>query len=84
MNDIEKPIVEYICFLVAESGGAPVDRNTRLLEAGALDSISLVRLVQFVEKRFKIDIPDTDIREDLFESAATVAAYVSQRVSEAA
>lgn len=84
MNDIEQPIVEYISFLVVESGGGPVDRNTRLLESGVLDSISLVRLVQFVEKRFKIDIPDTDIREELFESAATVAVYVSQRVSEAA
>ncbi|WP_228000428.1 acyl carrier protein [Nocardia australiensis] len=84
MNDIEQPIIEYISFLVAESGGAAVDRTTLLIESGVLDSISLVRLVQFVEKRFKIDIPDTDIREELFESAATVAVYVSQRMSEAA
>jgi len=84
MNDIEQPIVEYISGLVTEAGGAPIDRETLLLESGVLDSINLVRLVQFVEKRFNIDIPDTDIREDLFESSATVAAYVSQRAVEPA
>ncbi|WP_040801607.1 acyl carrier protein [Nocardia higoensis] len=82
MNDIEQPIVEYISALVAETGGEPVGRATLLLETGVLDSVNLVRLVRFVEKRFKIDIPDTDVREDLFESPATLAAYVSRRATE--
>lgn len=84
MNDIEQPIVEYISGLVVEAGGAPVDRDTHLLESGVLDSINLVRLVQFVEKRFEIDIPDTDIRPELFESSASIAAYISQQATEPA
>ncbi|MFE3056380.1 acyl carrier protein [Nocardia sp. NPDC059091] len=84
MNDIERPIVEYISAMVAETGGAPVDRETPLLEAGLLDSISLVKLVYFLEERFKISIPDTEIRPELFESPANIAAYVSQRAAQPA
>ncbi|MRH92442.1 hypothetical protein GFY24_34325 [Nocardia sp. SYP-A9097] len=84
MNDIEQPIIEYISAMVAETGGAPVNSETPLLEAGLLDSINLVKLVQFLEKRFKISIPDTEIRADLFESPANLAAYVSQRAAQPA
>ena len=84
MNDIEQPIIEYISGVVAETGGAAVDRDTRLLEAGVLDSINLVRLVQFLEERFKISIADGEMGAELFESPASVAAYVRERVTKAA
>ncbi|WP_429424445.1 acyl carrier protein [Nocardia sp. GAS34] len=67
--------------MAAEIGAAPVDRETRLLEIGLLDSISLVKLVHFLEERFEISLPDTEIRADLFESPAHLAAYVSQRMT---
>ena len=84
MSDSEQPILDYISVIVAETGGTPVNRDTGLLEAGVLDSINLVRLVQFLEERFKISIPDTDMGAELFESPATVAAYVARRVTQAA
>ncbi len=84
MNDIEQPIIEYISAMVAEIGGGPVDRGTPLLEIGLLDSISLVKLVHFLEARFKISIPDTEIRAELFQSPAHLAAYVSLRAAQPA
>ena len=84
MSDSEQPIIDYISAMVAETGGTPVTRDTGLLEAGVLDSINLVRLVQFLEERFKISIPDADMGAELFESPATVAAYVARRVTQAA
>ncbi|RMI30536.1 acyl carrier protein [Nocardia stercoris] len=84
MNGIEQPIVEYISAMAVETGGTPVRRDTLLLESGLLDSISLVKLVHFLEERFEISIPETEIREDLFESPAHLAAYVSQRIAQPA
>ena len=81
MNDVEQPIMDYISGVVAETGGAPVTADTQLLEAGVLDSINLVRLVQFLEERFKISIPDGDMGAELFESPASVSAYVARRVA---
>jgi acyl carrier protein len=81
MSEIEQPIMEYIAGVVAETGGGAVTRDTQLLEAGVLDSINLVRLVQFIEERFKISIPDSDFGPELFESPATVSAYVARRAA---
>lgn len=84
MNDIEQPIIEYISAMVAETGESSIGRETPLLEAGLLDSIKLVRLVQFLEKQFQISIPETEIQAELFESPAKIAAYVSQRAAQPA
>ena len=81
MSEIEQPIMDYIAGVVAETGGAPVTRDTQLLEAGVLDSINLVRLVQFLEERFKISIPEADFGPELFESPATVSAYVAKHAA---
>ena len=81
MPEIEQPILDYISGVVAETGGAPVTRETPLLEAGILDSINLVRLVQFLEERFGISIPDGDMGAELFASPASVSAYVERRVA---
>lgn len=80
MSEFEQPILDYITGVVAESGGGPVTRDTQLLDAGVLDSINLVRLVQFLEERFAITIPDADLSPDLFESPASVSNYVARRV----
>ncbi|MEO8756676.1 MAG: acyl carrier protein [Devosia sp.] len=81
MSQFDQPIMEYISGVVAEAGGAPVTPETPLLEAGVLDSINLVRLVQFLEERFKISIPDADMGAELFESPASVSAYVARRMA---
>jgi acyl carrier protein len=79
MNDVEQPILDYISGIVGETGGAPVSRDTPLLEAGILDSINLVRLVQFLEERFGLSISDADMGAELFETPGTVVDYVQKR-----
>jgi acyl carrier protein len=77
MSQYQQPILDYISGVAAEAGGGPVALDTPLLEAGVLDSINLVRLVQFVEERFGLKIPDDHLGPEFFESAASVAAYVA-------
>jgi acyl carrier protein len=80
MSKYEQPIMEFISGVVAESGGPAVARDTPLLETGVLDSINLVRLIQFMEEQFGISIPDGDFGPDLFQSPAALAEYVERRV----
>lgn len=79
MSRYEQPILDFIMGVVAESGGGSVARDTPLLETGMLDSINLVRLIQFLEESFSIQIPDSDFGPELFESPAALAAYVEKR-----
>lgn len=83
MSQYEQPIVDFIAGVAGEAGNGPVTRDTPLLETGVLDSINLVRLVQFLEEQFGIRIPDEDLGPDLFESPASVGAYVEGRLGQA-
>jgi D-alanine--poly(phosphoribitol) ligase subunit 2 len=79
MNDVESSILEHIREVAAASQ-VRIERDTGLLETGLLDSINLVGLIQFLEERFGIRIPDTDIGSDLFTSPASLIAYVEARI----
>jgi len=78
MGEFEQPILDYISAVVAESGGMAVTRETPLLEAGVLDSFAIVRMIQFVEEKFGVQIADRDIGPAVFASAATLTAYVER------
>lgn len=78
-------IVTYLQGVVAESGnGLAVTGDTPLLESGLLDSINLVRLVQFLEEQFAIRIPDSDLGADLFATPAAISAYINKRLAQPA
>ena len=80
MTDVVKSIVSFIEEM--RDGAAaetPIEADTRLIETGVLDSMGLVRLIQFVEQQFGITIPDADVTPDLFNSPADLAAYVAIR-----
>lgn len=78
MTDLVQSIVSFIEEMRdAAATEAPIRADTRLIEAGVLDSMGLVRLIQFVEQQFGITIPDTDVTPDLFNSPADLAAYVA-------
>lgn len=79
MSIAEAAIVEHVRAL-AQRDDLTIGRDTALLELGLLDSINLVGLIQFVEDRFGLRIPDRDIGADLFASPGTLADYVDKRL----
>lgn len=80
MSSVEASIVTFIGELQQGGGTVAVNGETRLLETGLLDSLGLVKLIQFVEQHFGISIPDADVTPDTFASPGVLAAYVAQRV----
>jgi acyl carrier protein len=79
MPDIEQPIIEYVTSLGEGTAGA-IGPDSQLLESGLLDSINLVQLIQFVEERFGVAIPDEDIGPEIFATPATLSAYVTKKL----
>lgn len=49
-----------------------------LLSAGILDSLSILKIVAFVEERFNFSVPDEDVVFDNFSSINALAEYVQQ------
>ena len=55
----------------------PVDR---LFSSGLVDSLNIVEIIQFVESYFSIQVDPTDLSMDNFDSMASVAGYVQDKL----
>lgn len=62
------------------SGSAPVAPDTDLIESKILDSLSLVRLVVFLEDELGTKIPLEDVVPDNFASVGAMASYLVSRL----
>ena len=77
---MEAVIKDYISGeLVQDSTLLPLSNTTSLLDTGVLDSLSLLRLVGFVEERFGIVVDDVDLVPEHFDSVDAICAYVRSR-----
>jgi 2-hydroxymuconate-semialdehyde hydrolase len=62
----------------------PLGNATPLLETGVLDSLSLLRLVLFVQELFGIVVDDVDLIPEHFDSVDAICAYLRSRTRETA
>ncbi len=58
-------------------------RDTDLLQAGLLDSLTLVQLLVEVEAEFGVEIPLDDFDPDEFRTAESIARFVAALSSDA-
>jgi acyl carrier protein len=77
---VETVINDYISReLVQDAGRLPLGNATSLLETGVLDSLSLLRLVVFIQERFGITVDDADLLPEHFDTVDAVCAYLRSR-----
>lgn len=57
-----------------------LDVDTPLIEQGVIDSMGLVKLVLFIEDRFKILIPEEDIEIENFRTVKALSEFISQKI----
>lgn len=62
--------------LVRDAAVLPLDNSTPLLDSGILDSLSLLRLVVFIQDRFGIVMDDLDVVPEHFASVDAICAYL--------
>jgi acyl carrier protein len=63
--------------------GPPLDRDTRLIESGVIDSTGVLELVSFLEERFGIRIEDSEIAPEQLDSVARIEALITRKQREA-
>jgi len=57
-----------------------LDENTPLISSGIVDSFSMVSLKTFLEKKFRISIPDAEATPEAFDSVAKIMQLVDRHV----
>ena len=77
---MEMVINEYISQeLVKDPALLPLADEAPLLDSGILDSLSLLRLVVFVEERFGITMDESDLLPENFASVNAICAHLRAR-----
>ena len=77
---METIISDYISReLVPNAALLPLANDISLLDSGILDSLSLLRLVVFLEERFGITMGDADLLPENFVTVNAICAYLRTR-----
>jgi acyl carrier protein len=77
---VEAIINDYISReLVQDTSLLPLGNATSLLETGVLDSLSLLRLVVFIQEQFGIVVDDVDLVPENFDTVDAICAYLRSR-----
>ena len=77
---MESVINDYISReIVQDPAVLPLSNDTSLLKGGILDSLSLLRLVVFLQDRFEVTVDETDLLPENFDSVDAICAYLRAR-----
>ena len=76
-SDLEKTILDYVIREYLEEGDdREVREDTPLISGGIVDSFSMVSLRRFLEKRYRIEIPDEEATPEAFDTVNRIAELV--------
>ena len=77
---MESVINDYVSKELAQDASLlPLGNATSLLETGILDSLSLLKLVVFIQERFGIVVDDVDLVPENFDTVDAICAYLRSR-----
>ena len=78
MEDMKEMILEYVINEYQEDEDDEITFDTPLISGGFVDSFSMVSLKVFLEKKFKIQIPDDKATPEAFDSVNKIVILVKK------
>lgn len=76
-STVEKFIVEEI---MMAGKGTQIDPESSLIKSGIIDSLSLLRLIDFLEAEFGIMIEDEEVIPENFDNLIIIESLVSNKL----
>jgi len=65
--------------LAPERDLVDLDESLSLIETGILDSMGIVKLVDFIETEYQIKVEDQDLVPDNFEKIGSIAELIARK-----
>lgn len=75
---MKEELIEYIKKEFVEDPDEEIEENTPLISSGLIDSLSVVSLVAFIDKKFGVKIPDEKGTVDNFETVNKIIEVVNE------
>jgi len=80
-DDVKKMLIDYVKReYLDEDSDQDVLEDTKLISGGIVDSFSMVSLKLFLEKKFKIKIPDEKATPEAFDSVNNIIRLLKEFV----
>jgi len=78
--EIESSLRDYITREAGGKGDLPkIEGTTRLIDSGILDSLSVLRVVIFIEERFGIKVSADEVIPANFETLGAMVEFVRRK-----
>ena len=77
---IEQDVRRFITENFPLGGGFELGGGDSLLEAGVIDSVGVLELIEHLESTYGFQIPDADVLPENLDSIDAIAQYVLQRL----
>jgi 2-hydroxymuconate-semialdehyde hydrolase len=75
---MKEELIEYIMKEFVEDPDEEIDENTPLMSSGLIDSLSIVSLVAFIDKKYGVKIPDEKGTVENFETVTKIIDIINQ------
>lgn len=82
LRDAESILVVFISTLVMIPDNLPLKNDTPLIQSGLLDSLSLLKLVVFIEEKFGLKLKADEIVPENFDTINAICGYLRSRNAE--
>ncbi len=79
MNEMEKTILDYVIEeYIEEEDEDEIGVDSPLISSGIVDSFSMVSLKTFLERKYKISIPDDKATPEAFDTVVKIGKVVRE------
>jgi acyl carrier protein len=80
-DEVKNMIIDYVKKeYLDEDSDQEITETTKLISGGIVDSFSMVSLKMFLEKKFKIKIPDEKATPEAFDSVNNIISLLQEFV----
>ena len=77
MAEVPDILTDFILEELLSGREDTIDTDANLLMSGQIDSIGMMRLVDFIEERFDFQVPPEDVTIENFMSVRTMSTYIA-------
>jgi acyl carrier protein/D-alanine--poly(phosphoribitol) ligase subunit 2 len=79
MDDMRDVVLKYVINeYIDEDDDVEVTYDTPLISSGIVDSFSMVSLKTFLEKTYRISLPDDEATPEAFDTVSSIVALVKK------
>jgi len=79
-DNIKSEIRDYIKGTILQDDSVAIENGTALISGGIIDSISTLKLVDFLEKKYKIEFQPHEVDRENLDSIDLIAGFISSKL----